>query len=293
MKNSPNTHALSGASTVSRTKIDVWRYVSIGLLLIGCIPMIVPLLWMAVTSVKPGATAFDLPPTWIPKELHFENYSALFQSDVPVGAFLWNSIFISGAVTVAQLITSSMAGYAFAHLSFKGSKSLFLLMLTSLMMPLQVTIIPMYLIMSSLNLVDTHWAIILPFSTSAFGVFLLRQFFMTLPRELLEAARIDGASHWVTFFQIALPLARPMLATLGIITFTNTWNNYFLPLVFLNSWEKMTLPLGIFSLSNVYGSGNVATIMAGVALAILPVLIVFLVAQRQIIAGLTSGAVKG
>jgi multiple sugar transport system permease protein len=116
---------------------------------------------------------------------------------------------------------------------------------------------------------------------------------MTLPRELLEAARIDGANHWVTFFRIALPLARPMLATLGIITFTNTWNNYFLPLVFLNSWEKMTLPLGIFSLSNVYGSGNVAVIMAGVALAILPVLIVFLVAQRQIIAGLTSGAVKG
>jgi multiple sugar transport system permease protein len=166
-------------------------------------------------------------------------------------------------------------------------------MLTSLMMPHQVTIIPMYLIMSWLNLIDTHWAIILPLSTSAFGVFLLRQFFMTLPRELLEAARIDGANHLVTFFRIALPLARPMLATLGIITFTNTWNNYFLPLVFLNSWEKMTLPLGIFSLSNVYGSGNVAVIMAGVALAILPVLIVFLIAQRQIIAGLTSGAVKG
>ena len=292
---SSNTNPQAGQShtAAQRTRIDVWPYVSIALLLLGCVPMIAPLLWMAVTSLKPGATAFDLPPTWIPRKWHFENYSTLFHSDAPIGAFLWNSIIISGVVTIVQLITSSMAGYAFAHLSFRGGKSLFLLMLTSLMMPLQVTIIPMYLIMSWLNLVDTHWAIILPLSTSAFGVFLLRQFFMTLPRELLEAARIDGANHWVTFFRIALPLARPMLATLGIITFTNTWNNYFLPLVFLNSWEKMTLPLGIFSLSNVYGSGNVAVIMAGVALAILPVLIVFLIAQRQIIAGLTSGAVKG
>jgi multiple sugar transport system permease protein len=289
------TTPLAGRShtPARRTRIDVWRYVSIALLLLGCLPMVAPLLWMAVTSLKPGASAFDLPPAWIPRELHFENYSTLLHSDAPIGAFLWNSVIISGVVTIVQLITSSMAGYAFAHLGFRGSKSLFVLMLTSLMMPLQVTIIPMYLIMSWLNLVDTHWAVILPLSTSAFGVFLLRQFFMTLPRELLEAARIDGANHWVTFFRIALPLARPMLATLGIITFTNTWNNYFLPLVFLNSWEKMTLPLGMFSLSNVYGSGNVAVIMAGVVLAILPVLIVFLVAQRQIIAGLTSGAVKG
>jgi multiple sugar transport system permease protein len=291
---SSNTNPQIGEShPAARARIDIGRYVSIGLLLLGCVPMVAPLLWMAVTSLKPGATAFDLPPTWIPREWHFENYSTLFHSDAPIGAFLWNSIIISGVVTIAQLITSSMAGYAFAHLRFRGAKSLFVLMLTSLMMPLQVTIIPMYLIMSWLNLVDTHWAIILPLSTSAFGVFLLRQFFMTLPRELLEAARIDGANQWTTFLLIALPLARPMLATLGIITFTNTWNNYFLPLVFLNSWEKMTLPLGIFSLSNVYGSGNVAVIMAGVALAIMPVLIVFLVAQRQIIAGLTSGAVKG
>jgi multiple sugar transport system permease protein len=293
MSRNTNRQAGTSGTAAQKIRVDLWRYVSIAVLLLGCVPMIAPLLWMAVTSLKPGATAFDLPPTWIPRQWHFENYSTLFHSDTPIGAFLWNSIVISALVTIAQLVTSSMAGYAFAHLSFKGRESLFLLLLTSLMMPLQVTIIPMYLIMSGLNLVDTHWAIILPLSTSAFGVFLLRQFFMTLPRELLEAARIDGANHWVTFFQIALPLARPMLATLGIITFTNTWNNYFLPLVFLNSWEKMTLPLGIFSLSNVYGSGNVAVIMAGVALAILPVLIVFLIAQRQIIAGLTSGAVKG
>lgn len=276
-----------------RRKIDAWRYLSIGLLLLGCLPMLAPLLWMVVTSLKPGANAFDLPPTWFPKQWHFENYSTLFHSDAPIGRFLWNSIKIAALVTVAQLLTASMAGYAFAHLRFKGNKSLFLMILTSLMMPVQVTIIPMYLIMSSLNLIDTHWAIILPLSTNAFGVFLLRQFFMTLPRDLLEAARIDGASQWTTFFWVALPIARPMLATLAIITFTNTWNNYFLPLIFLNSWENMTLPLGIFSLSNVYGSGNVSVIMAGVSMAILPVLAVFLVAQRQIIAGLAGGAVKG
>jgi multiple sugar transport system permease protein len=176
---------------------------------------------------------------------------------------------------------------------FRGAKGIFGLLLTSLMMPIQVTIIPTFLIMSGLNLIDTHWAIILPLITNAFGVFLMRQFFLTLPRELIEAARIDGANQFTIFWRIALPLAKPALASLAIITFTNTWNNYFLPLVFLNSWEKMTLPLGMFALSNVYGSGNVSIIMAAVGVAVCPVLILFLVAQRQIISGMVGSAVKG
>jgi multiple sugar transport system permease protein len=157
----------------------------------------------------------------------------------------------------------------------------------------QVTIIPTFLLMSALNLIDTHWAVILPLATNAFGVFMMRQFFLTVPHELIEAARIDGADQFTIFWRVALPLAKPALAALAIITFTNTWNSYFLPLVFLNSWEKMTLPLGMFALSNVYGSGNVSVIMAAVALAICPVLILFLVAQRQIISGMVGSAIKG
>jgi multiple sugar transport system permease protein len=264
------------------------------ILVVGAsLPMFAPFLWMLTTSLKSGAHAFDLPPNWLPREWHWQNFLTLFQSSVPFGIFLWNSVEIAAGVTLAQLLTCSMAGYAFAHLRFRGSKSLFVILLASLMMPLQVTIVPLFLMMSALSLVDTHWAIILPLATNAFGIFLMRQFFLTLPRELIEAARIDGATHFTAFWRIALPLAKASLAALGIITFVNTWNSYFLPLVFLNSWEKMTLPLGMFALSNVYGSGNVSVIMAAVCLAVCPLLILFLIAQRYIISGMIGSAIKG
>ena len=259
----------------------------------GSVPMVAPFLWMFTTSLTSGARAFDLPPNWLPKDWHFQNFLTLFQSNVPFATFLWNSFEVAGTVTLAQLLTCSMAGYAFAHVRFRGRNGLFALLLTSLMMPMQVTIVPLFLMMSSLGLVDTHWAIILPLATNAFGIFMMRQFFLTVPRELVEAARIDGATQFAIFWRIALPLAKPALASLGIITFVNTWNSYFLPLVFLNSWEKMTLPLGMFALSNVYGSGNVSVIMAAVVLAICPLLILFLVAQRYIISGMVGSAIKG
>ena len=255
--------------------------------------MVAPFLWMFTTSLKSGPRAFELPPNWLPGEWHYENFVTLFQSNVPFGTFLWNSGEIAVAVTLAQLLTCSMAGYAFAHLRFHGARALFPILLTSLMMPIQVTIVPLFLMMSALNQVDTHWAIILPLATNAFGIFLMRQFFLTVPRELIEAARIDGANQFTIFWRVALPLAKPALAALAIITFINTWNSYFLPLVFLNSWEKMTLPLGMFALSNVYGAGNVSVIMAAVGLAICPLLILFLVAQRYIISGMVGSAIKG
>src|SRR5258708_2164918 len=161
------------------------------------------------------------------------------------------------------------------------------------MMPIQVTVVPLFLMMSALNLVDTHWAVILPLATNAFGIFLMRQFFLTLAREWSEAGRIDGGNQFNIFWRVALPLAKPSLAALAIITFTNTWNSYFLPLVFLNSWEKMTLPVGMFALSNVYGSGNVSVIMAAVGLAFFSLLIFFFVGRRHIIFGVVGSAIKG
>jgi multiple sugar transport system permease protein len=280
------TQIVSSTSRLFKTGATV-------LVIAAGLPMIAPFLWMFTTSLKSGSRAFELPPTWIPVEWHFQNFLTLFQSNVPFGTFLLNSGEIAGAVTLAQLLTCSMAGYAFAHLRFRGAKALFAVLLTSLMMPIQVTIVPLFLMMSALSLADTHWAIILPLATNAFGIFLMRQFFLTVPRELVEAARIDGASQVTIFWRIALPLAKPALAALAIITFINTWNSYFLPLVFINSWEKMTLPLGMFALSNVYGAGNVSVIMAAVVLAICPLLILFLVAQRYIIAGMVGSALKG
>jgi multiple sugar transport system permease protein len=269
------------------------QWIGTALVILAAFPMVAPFAWMLATSLKSGPHAFDLPPSWVPTEWHFQNFLSLFQSNVPFATFVLNSLKVAIVVTVAQLLTCSMAGYAFAHLRFRGTKGIFCLLLTSLMMPIQVTVIPTFLIISGLNLIDTHWAIILPLITNAFGVFLMRQFFLTQPRELIEAARIDGANQFTIFWRIALPLAKPALASLAIITFTNTWNSYFLPLVFLNSWEKMTLPLGMFALSNVYGSGNVSVIMAAVGVAVCPVLILFLVAQRQIVSGMVGSAVKG
>ncbi len=293
-QSSRNTGFVSPRHGLAAKKFRLgWGFLGTALVIAAAFPMVAPFAWMFATSLKSGPHAFDLPPAWVPSELHFQNFLTLFQSNVPFSTFLLNNLKVATLVTAAQLLTCSMAGYAFAHLRFRGAKGVFALLLTSLMMPVQVTIIPLFLLMTGLNLVDTHWAVILPLVTNAFGVFLMRQFFRTIPRELIEAARIDGAKHFSIFWRVALPLAKPALAALAIITFTNTWNTYFLPLVFLNSWEKMTLPLGMFALSNVYGSGNVSVIMAAVGLAVCPVLILFLVAQRQIISGMVGSAVKG
>jgi multiple sugar transport system permease protein len=186
-----------------------------------------------------------------------------------------------------------MAAFAFARLRFPGRNLLFILLLASLMVPGQVTIIPVFIIMRQLGLVDTHWALILPGLTSAFGVFLLRQFFLTLPQDLIDAAKIDGAGPWTTFTRIALPLAGPALSALTILTFNATWNNYFYPLIFLNTWEKFTLPLGITALQGYMASGNASVVMACVAMTILPVLVLFLLAQRWFIQGVTQTGLKG
>jgi len=263
------------------------------LLGVGAVLMALPFLWMFSTSLRPSAESYKLPPAWLPTEWHFENYLAVFQSSVPIVAFALNSVKVTFSVTLGQLITCSMAGFAFARLRFPFRNLLFILLLASLMVPGQVTIIPVFIIMRELGLVDNHLSIILPFLTSAFGVFLMRQFFLTLPQDLIDAAKIDGAGYWRIFTQVALPLAGPPLSALAIITFNNTWNNYFYPLIFLNTWEKMTLPLGITALRGYLESGNASVVMASVALAIMPVLLVFLLAQRWFITGITRTGIKG
>lgn len=263
------------------------------LLGVGAVLMALPFLWMFSTSLRPSAESYKLPPAWLPTEWHFENYLAVFQSSVPIVAFALNSVKVTFSVTLGQLITCSMAGFAFGRLRFPFRNLLFILLLASLMVPGQVTIIPVFIIMRELGLVDNHLSIILPFLTSAFGVFLMRQFFLTLPQDLIDAAKIDGAGYWRIFTQVALPLAGPPLSALAIITFNNTWNNYFYPLIFLNTWEKMTLPLGITALRGYLESGNASVVMASVALAIMPVLLVFLFAQRWFITGITRTGIKG
>jgi multiple sugar transport system permease protein len=273
------------------TKLLDWA--AIVVLGVGALIMILPFLWMFSTSLRPSADSYKLPPAWLPTDWRFENYAAVFTSSVPIMAFALNSIKVTFFVTLGQLITCSMAGFAFARLRFPGRNLLFILLLASLMVPGQVTIIPIFIIMRQLGLVDNHLALILPGLTSAFGVFLLRQFFLTLPQDLLDAAKIDGAGPWTSFIRIALPLAGPSLSALTILTFNSTWNNFFNPFIFINTWEKMTLPLGITALRGYLGSGNASVVMAAVAIAILPVLVIFLLAQRWFITGVTRTGLKG
>lgn len=261
-------------------------------LAISALLTLAPLLWMLSTSLRPSAESYKLPPEWLPTDFRIENYRAVFASSVPFLKLIWNTFKITAAVTLGQLLLCSMAGFAFAKLRFPGRDLLFLILLASLMVPNQVTVIPIFLIMRTFGLIDTHMSLILPGLVSAFGVFLMRQFFMSLPSELIAAAKIDGAGTWTIFTKIALPLAVPALVTLSILTFNTTWNAYFYPLIFLSSWDKMTLPLGIAQLQGTLGSGNPSVIMAAVTMALLPVLFLFVLAQRWIVEAFAQSGLK-
>lgn len=255
---------------------------------------IAPISWMISTSLRDPKNSFDLPPDFLPTAFHWENYVAVMNSpDIEFLRFFWNSLKIALFVTGAQLITCSMAGFAFGRLRFRGRDFLFGLFLASLMVPGTVTLIPSFILIRELNLMDSHWALILPGITSAFGVFLLRQHFMSLPQELIDAAKIDGAGYFRIYWQILLPLTGPALSALGIFTFLGAWNNFVGPLLFLRSWENYTFPIAIATLRGYMGSGNQSEVLAGIMISIFPILVVFLVAQRWIVQGAAITGMKG
>lgn len=264
----------------------------VALLLLGGAVMLLPFAWMFSTSWRLARESFSLPPQWLPTAWRIENYREVLDN-IPFVAFVLNSLWVAAAVTLGQLVTCSMAAYAFARLRFPGREALFLVFLSQLMVPQQVTIIPIFILIRVLGLLDTSWSLIVPALFSAFGTFLLRQFFLTIPDELEDAARVDGAGYVRTYVQIILPLAGPALSTLTIFTFNFYWNEFFRPLLFISTWERMTLPLGLTVMKGYLGVGNVAAIMAGVSMGILPVLVVFLLAQRYLIEGVTLTGIKG
>jgi multiple sugar transport system permease protein len=255
--------------------------------------MIAPFVYMVVTALKTAQHAYDLPPDWYPTEFNWNNFSAAINGPLPLLRNMFNSFFIATLTTLGMLITAPMAGYAFAHLKFPGRNSLFVLLLASLMVPVQVTVIPLFLIMRSLHLINTPWSLILPGITGALGVFLMRQFFLTVPKELFESATVDGANAWTTYRLVALPLVRNGLSALGVVTFLASWNAYFAPSIFLNSQDAATLPLALVLMRGPFSTGQLNVMMAATTMAVIPALIAYLVAQRWIIAGLTASAVKG
>jgi multiple sugar transport system permease protein len=270
-------------------QVLIWLFVVIMVVI-----EIAPVSWLFSTSLRDPARSFDLPPDFLPTDFKWENYLAVINStDIDFLRFFSNSLKIAVIVTAAQLLTCSMAAFSFARLRYPGRNTFFFLFLGTMMIPGTVIIIPTFILMRSLDLIDTHWALILPALTSAFGVFLLRQQFLTLPEELMEAARMDGAGFFRIFWQVALPLIGPGLSALAIFTFLGSWNNFFGPLLYLRSWEKFTYPIAIVNLQGYMGMGNRAHVLAAVMIGIFPVLALFLVAQRYVIQGIAVTGLKG
>jgi multiple sugar transport system permease protein len=251
---------------------------------------VLPFLWMVLTSFKGMGEIFSYPPTWWPEEFTFENYTDAFRA-APFGRFYLNSLFVAITVTIGQLITCSMAAYAFARMEFWGRDVLFYLFLGTMMVPAHVTMIPSFMILHWLGLIDTYGALILPGLASAFGTFLLRQFFLSLPKELEEAAFIDGCSRFRVLWQIILPLARPALATLAIFTFMGVFNDFLWALVVINSQELFTVQLGLAIFRDRFAT-EWGSLMAGSVVATLPILILFFLAQKHFIQGIALSGLK-
>jgi len=252
--------------------------------------MIVPFYWSVGTSLKLERFVFASPPQWWPDPVSTQSFVNIL-TRIPFLRYFTNSVFVSVVVTLGHVFFDTLAAYAFAKLKFPGRDKIFFIFLLVLMVPSQVNLIPVYRIMATLHWTDTYLALIIPNLTSIFGIFLMRQFLMSIPNELLDAARIDGCSEFGVFRRVALPLALPGIATLIIFTFMGVWNDFLWPRIVLNSEKLFTLPVGLAQLQ-MKNTSNEAQIMAGTVLTALPMILVFLFMQRQFIEGMTAGALK-
>lgn len=258
---------------------------------LGAASMVIPFLWMISTSLKTLREVFVFPPTFFGERLVWENYLRIADR-FPFGRFFLNSTKITIIVVMVQLFTSSLAGFSFARLKFPFRDSIFALYLATLMVPYHVTLVPVFVIMRNLGWVDSHYSLIVPNLVSAYGTFLMRQFFLTLPEELVDAGKIDGCTPFGVFWRIFMPLCKPALATLGVFIFMWTWNDFVRPLIFINSIPKMTIPLGLSAMQGLY-STDWPVLMAGTFISLLPVLAVFVAAQEYFVQGVTMSGIKG
>jgi multiple sugar transport system permease protein len=257
----------------------------------GLIVMVLPFVWMVLSSIKPDAEVTAAPPTWWPHEITLDNYATLFtRLDFP--RYFLNSTLVAGAVTLGNVVFCSMLGYALAKLDFPGKRAMFGLVLTTLMIPGVVTFVPLFILTTNIGLTDTLPGMFLPFLAGPFGVFLMRQFILGLPDELIHAARIDGAGEWRIFVQIIVPLCRPALATLGILTFLTSWNNFLWPLVVAQSEERYTLPVALAIFAVGENKSDYGLLMAGSVVIIVPVLVVFMILQRHFVRGIATTGIK-
>lgn len=268
-----------------------WRAVRFLLIAAGAIVMFFPFAWMVSTSLTTDTELFAVPPRLIPDPVDGSAYGRVLET-FPLARWLLNSLFITVSVTLLQVVTSAMAAYAFSRLRFRGRNVLFGVYIATLMVPFQVLVVPLFVEIRYLGMLDSYPALIVPEVAMPFGVFLLRQAFLSLPRELEEAAFVDGAGHVRVFLRIVLPLAKPAVATVAVFAFMGSWNNFLWPLVVINSPRLMTLPLGLSTMSDRFVT-DWNLVLAGATISVLPILAVFLFAQRYVIQGFAMSGLKG
>lgn len=262
------------------------------ILLLMAAVMILPILWAFSTAIKPQSEIYAYPPRLLTSRVAWENFTKAWKS-APFGRYAFNSVFVTLTIVACQLINASLAAYAFSWLSFKGRDTLFLFFLVAMMIPTQVLIVPTFMIFKTFGWIDTYWSLIVPFAANAFGTFLLRQSFLSVPKDLVDAARIDGCGHLGIIRSVMLPSSKSALISFSLLTFTWRWNDYFWPLIMTNSTKMRTLPVGIVFLRTSEGSIEWNVVMAGAVMVMLPVILLFIFLQRYFVEGVMSSGIKG
>ena len=265
-----------------------WLYL---ILTIAVLAVVTPFVWMVLGSLKGEGELRQAPPTWLPQNPSLDNFRQLF-SKLSFGTYFFNSTIVAVVVTVGNLLFCSMLGYALAMLNFRGKRFVFVIVMATLMIPGVVTFVPLFVLVANIGLIDSLPGLILPFLVSPFGVFLMRQYILGLPRDLLDAGRVDGAGELRIFRQIILPLCGPALATLGILTFLGSWNNFLWPLVVAQNEVHYTLPVALALYSTGQNSTQYGLLLAGATVVVIPILVVFLIFQRRFIEGIATTGIK-
>jgi ABC-type glycerol-3-phosphate transport system permease component len=262
------------------------------LLIIALLIAFVPVYWTFSTAVKPLQEVYAYPPIWIPTHFMWENFVKAW-NDAPFGRYAINSVFVTGIIMACQLVTTALSAYVFSRLHFPGRDLIFLAFLGTMMIPTQVLVVPTFLIFKELGWIDTYMALTVPFLASAFGTFLIRQSFMRVPEDLVDAARMDGAGHLRIIWNVLVPVSIPEFVSFALLTFTWRWNDYFWPLIMTNSTEMRTLPVGLVYLRTSEGSLEWNVVMAAAVFVILPVIVLFFILQKYFVQGVMSSGVKG
>lgn len=285
-------HRSAGATTSDFLRYRLGRWIVLLVTAAFAVIVVAPFAWTVSTSMRLPMESFSVPPQWIVLNPDWSNYTRVFER-IPFFQQILNSFIVTVAVVIGQLFTASLAGYAFARLEFPGRNLLFWLIMATMMIPLQATIIPVFVIISRLGLANTLWSLIIPALPTAFGTFLMRQYFLGVPKDFEEAAVIDGANQLSIFARVYLPLVTPALAVLAMLVFNGTWNDFFRPLIFINDPYLFTIPLGLNDLKGYMATGSISVVLAGVTMSLIPVVIVYIFGQRYLIEGIMMGGVKG